>query len=162
MNRKGFVADIGFTIVMMFGIAFSLVIAYVLYSEVKTALDNTPEIAQAQKDQLSDIDGRYKNVFDYMFLTLFVGVVISLIVSSFVLRTEPGLFFLVLIVVTVFGAIAGYLSNSFVEATTGNVLGTSLLNFPITSFIMNNYLVLTVGTSLLMVLVFFAKPGGDL
>ena len=161
MNRKGLVGDIGFNIIMMFGIALSILLAYVLYSEIKDAYQSMPGISQAQVDQLDDIDERYQSVFDYVFLTLAVGIVITLAVTSFLLRSEPGLFFLVLIVVTVFGAIAGYLSQSFAQATSGNVLGTALLNFPIVTYIMNNYLTFSIATSFLMLLVFFAKPGGD-
>jgi hypothetical protein len=144
-------------IVLIFVIAVAAVVTYLLSSSINDALAASP-IDQGGKDLFREQNDRFDNVFDYGILTLFIGVVIALLVTSYVLQTNPGLFFLVLIVVTIFGGISGYLSNAYETMTNDAVLGATAANFPVTNFLMANYMVLIIIVIFLMLIVFFAKP----
>jgi hypothetical protein len=102
--------------------------------------------------------GRMDNVFDYGILTLFVGVLISLLITSYVLQTNPALFFIVVLVVGIMGAVAGYFSNAYNTFINDSTFTTISSNFPVTNFLMNNYLIIVIITVFLMLIVFFAKP----
>lgn len=112
----------------------------------------------AQTTQMNDIKLRYENVFDGVFLTLLIGVIISLLGASFLLRSNAVVFFIMLLVVTILAGLSGYLANAFSQVTTDSVL--SMDKFPITDFVMSNYLGFVVVMIFLMLVVFFAKPSG--
>lgn len=108
---------------------------------------------QEQKDA-------FKNTWDYTFLTVMIASMIGLLILSWYLDSNPAVFFVLIFIVVVVAGLAGFLSNAFADIAGDALLGGSFDNFPITSFIMNNYMMFIIVQVFLMMLVFFGKPGG--
>lgn len=162
------IRDAALYLVMLFVIAISLVIIYVAFDAFNTEIQSAPQFTADSKAILDEQTNRFPTTWDYVFLTVFIGVIISLCILAWVLETQPALFFIIVIVIGIFGAVAGYLANAFEEVILDPILGASASNFPIMSHVISNYLVYIIGAVFLMIIVFFAKPavtgygGGEL
>lgn len=159
VNRKGFATQFIFFICMLAVISIGVVVIYFLYSAMNTAFQSNDQIPAAAKAILNSNDTRFHNVFDYAILTIVVGMMIGLAMISYALRSHPALFFVIMIVVSITGGIAGYLGNAFMETMSTTALSVPAAQFPVTSFIMNNYMIFTIVMGFLMVVAFFANTG---
>lgn len=160
MNRDGFVRDLGLWVVLLFIGAVVIVIGYFSLSIMTTALlDGTP-LSVVDSAKIQQYQDDYENSWDYAFLTIMVASVIGLLILSWVLASNPGMFFLLFIIVMIFAGLAGYLANAWDAIMGDTVFSASVASFPIMDFIIGHYLSTVVVTGLLMLLVFFAKPGG--
>lgn len=144
--------------VLIFMIAVSLVVIFLVFSSFNDAVQSADQFSASNKAQLQTQVTAFPNVWDYTFLTVFFGVIIALCILAWVLDTQPALFFVLVIVIGVFGGIAGYLANAFEELILDPFLSASAANFPIMSHVITNYLFYVIGMMFLMLVVFFAKP----
>lgn len=159
MNRRGFATEMIWFVVIMFVIALAGVIAYEFFRNVNNSVQGMDGniVNTNVKTQFSTSDSRFHLVFDGMFLTLLIGGSIGLMVTSYLLRSNPILFWFMMIIVMLLGAIAGNLSNAFITTITGTQLSTSAALFPMTSFVMANYLVFIIILGFLMIMSFFGN-----
>lgn len=150
--------DLIYMVVMLFLIGLFVIVGYIGFSEMNNAFSNSTLIPQEQKDFFSGQFERYENL-DYTFLTIFICIVIAVLLISWVLATYPAFFVVFFFLVILLSALAGVLANTWIDITTEHeILGIAASNFPITSFIIQNYLIFIMVTAVLMILVFFAKP----
>lgn len=159
-GRKGFAVDLFLTVVLLFVVAIAAVVAWYFMGQIDVAFRNETQISSTISGKFTASTNVLDNTFDAVVLTLLIGIVISLAGISYVLRTNPVMFMLVWLVTIIVGAVAGYLSNAWVNVTSG-VLSTSVNNFPITEFLMQNYMIITIVNAFLMLIIFFGTPGGD-
>ena len=157
-GKRGIITDTALFTVMLFVVAISLLLIYVAYDSISVALDDLDLIPDEHADRFSEGADAFPNTWDYVFLTVFIGVVLGILIISFVLATQPVFFFVFMLVVVVLGALAGYIANAFDEIILNPLIGASAGSFPILSFIMSNYLLFIVVTIMLMLVVFYAKP----
>lgn len=158
MNKKGVISDAILFTIMLFVVAIGLITVYVAYDEIDSALSAQDQIPQEEKDRFSEGADSFQSTWDFVFLTAFIGVVVGVLVISYMLATQPVFYFVFMFVVVVLGALAGYIANAFDTIILDPVLGASALGFPIMSFIMSNYLIFIVVMVMLMLIVFYAKP----
>ena len=160
MNKKGFIIDLFLSVVLLFVIAIGAVISWYFMTEIDQSFRNETQIPASISSKFTTSTNQLDNTFDAVVLTLLIGIIISLAGISYVLKTNPVMFMLVWFVIIIIGAVAGYLSNAWVDVTSG-ALATSVNNFPITEFVMQNYLLITMVNAFIMLLVFFGTPGGN-
>lgn len=152
------IRDVALFVVMVFFVGFGILVVYIGFDEIAGSLQNQSFIPNATADRIQNQADEFPGTWDYTFLTIFIAVVIGVLALSYALRSNPIFFFVFLIVVIVLGGLAGYISNAFEEMTQDSVLGAAAANFPIMSFVFNNYLLFVVAMVMLMIIVFFAKP----
>lgn len=146
-------------IILLFIIAIVTLVIYKFSSSITDSIVNSAGITdQHAKDMIQEQNDRFDNTFDYMFLTLYIGLVISLIAISYVLPTNPVYLFLMIILFIIVVATTGYFANAFIETSNTEALSTITISFPITNFIMTHYLVLNVIAIFLIFIAYFAKP----
>lgn len=160
MTRRGQLSDIATYIVLGFVFSLVFLVGWLFLSTWNTEVQGNDLIPSGAKTEMQSTFGDFGSNFDKMFLLIYIGTLIGTLVLSYVLRTEPGLFFVLLIIVFILSMIAGYLGNAFVTVTEASDLVGVAASFTITTFVMNNYLLLTIINAFLMLVVFFAKPGG--
>ena len=147
-------------VVMIFVIGLSLVISYVAFDGIDTGIQESEVINATEKAFFTEQKNIFSNVWDYTFLTILIAALVGSLILTWAVSSNPALFFVLLMVVVVISALAGYLSNAFETVTEDAVLGAAALNFPIMSFVLNNYLTFMMSMMFLMLIVFFAKPQG--
>ena len=158
MSKRGVISDAILFVVMLFVVAVGLLVVYVAYDDIDGALSNNDQIATEHKDRFSEGADQFPTTWDFVFLTAFIGVVVGILIISYLLATQPVFFFVFMFIVVILGGLAGYIANAFDDIILDPVLSASALNFPIMSFIMSNYLLFVVVTVMLMLIVFYAKP----
>ncbi len=161
MNRKGYVNDIVLFVIIIFVVGVMILIAYMVIDGISTAIGQDPNFGADDKAFISGFRDDFSAVWDYTFLTAFIAGLIGLLVLSWVLQSQPAVFFAILMVVVIVGVLAGSLSNGYEAATDSGILGATATNFPILDYVMSNLLVFVLVTAFLMLIVFFAKPGGE-
>lgn len=153
------IQDAALYVVMIFFVAISLIVVFISYDEISNSFNAiNATIGSDNAARFEEGKDRFPTTWDYTFLTVFIGVMIGVLIISYFLASNPVFFFVFMFIVIVFGGFAGYLSNAFEQIVSDSVLGASAANFPIMSFIMNNYLLFVVATIMLMLIVFYAKP----
>ena len=159
LGKKGFIGDAILGVVLLFVIALIIPVLYVLFSSINTSFQDNAQMDNTSKTLMNNSKDRFTNVWDYAFLTLFLGLAIALMITSYVLQSNPGMFFIILVIVSIIAGVAGYLANAFSDVMSNNtILGASSDNFPITVFILDHYMLSVIVIVFLMLIVFFAKP----
>lgn len=158
MNTRGQLSDMAVMIIFGFviGIVF-LIVWYVLgiWNGIVADSDLIPQTAKDTNDQAF---GNFGEVLDNTFLMVYIGILLAGLVLSYVLRSNPGMFFALLLIVFLFSIVAGYLGNAYTEFANDIAMEGASASFPILGFIMEHYLLCTLVNTTLMIIVFFAKP----
>lgn len=157
MNRKGVFIDSIFFLVMMFAVAVGLVIAWIATKAVLDGLQGAP-IDPTITAEVTTPFYRLGTVWDGVFVVLIVGVSLAILVTSYVLSSNPAFFFVFLLIISLFGIMAGYFANAYEVFESEPLLADGVNDFPATNFIMEHYLYYVIVLVVLMVIVFFAKP----
>lgn len=136
-EKKAQIQDIIFFAVLLFGLAFALVIGRIVLNKFNSALEEgnlqTTESRQALVDW-----GIVWPTFDNMILIVLVLLAIGLIITSFMIPTHP-----IFLVINVFGIfflvfIGAVLSNMYYDIIVSDAdLVSSADNFPKINFVMN-------------------------
>jgi signal transduction histidine kinase len=146
---------------LIFYIGIATLIFFIALDGMNTGVQDSP-IVDTSKTFMSQFTSDFKNSWDYGFLTIVISSMIGLLLLSYVLRGNPGLFFAFIIVIMLLGLFGAFLSNGFSESTSSGILNTASANFPVLTFVMSNLMGFVLVTVVLMTIVFFGKPGGDL
>ena len=153
--RRGQVADMLVVFFFIVFFCFFLLSMYLVWNETNAAFQAADAIPADTKSFFQEQTTHYNSGADYIFLSVFIAFTIGVLILSYFLNSVPLLFWAFWIVIMTFGIAAGYIANAY--DTVANILSTASSNFPIMSFIMNNYLHFTIALGLLMVLVYNAK-----
>lgn len=98
------------------------------------------------------------NRTDYILFTLFIGLVLALIVSSWFVAGNPLFTFLYLIVIVITVVLSAILSNVWESVTGKAIFGTTLANFPLTNNLMQLLPIYMTLIGIVGLVVIFGKP----
>lgn len=130
---KGFISDLMLIGVLLFFFAITIVTSFMFFSGwhnkmVETGFDNPAETSVFNSF----------SIFDSLFALFFLGLIIALFGSVFMLNTHPIFFigvFLVWILVIIFGVV---FANVYETYATNVSISSYAQTFPMTMFIMKN------------------------
>lgn len=158
LHKKGNVIfDTLLVIVVL--IVFSLVsiLGYKIYSDFNTDLQADADINEYAKNMSSDMNTRYPSIFDGAFVLLFILLWVFIIVSSFMIDTHP-IFFVCMLLLSVFVIIiAASLANSWNDVTQDAEFASLLVDFPITVYIIQHYVLYVVMLMFTAMIALYAK-----
>lgn len=161
MNNRGIIDDVFLWVGLLFMVGVGLLLSYIAFDGVNTGIQADSHLTQHSKDQSSSLFSKFPTVFDFTFLVVFVSAFIGMLIISWFLASNPALFFAITFVVVLMGVLAASLSNAFISMTGEGILNTTVQNFPIINHLLSNLVPYVIITAFMMVIVFFAKPGGD-
>lgn len=98
------------------------------------------------------------NSLDYVFLGLFIGLCLALIITGWLIGGEPifmAIYFIIVIVVVI---VANFFAYYWDNISNASVFGTTLAYFPITNHILGNLPVYIAVIGIIGLIVMFAKP----
>jgi len=156
LGKKGFLQDIIFALAILFTFAISTYIALTIWNEYRDNTANTMEDTEAQRDIISNAS-RTLHVLDYAFLMLFMGLLISTIVTAFFIRSHPVMFVLSLILLFVVLLLAVVYANIFEKFEEQSSLDNATNTYRIIPEIMSGFPKYIFGFFILVALAFFAK-----
>ena len=161
MNKKGIFQDGIYIIAAFFIAAIGILVAYAASDLMNDAFQDNTNIPVDTKSQFNDFNTKFPNIFDWVFMTVFIGIIIGGIMLSYIVPANPIIFVVMILFTLVIGGLGGYISNAWESSTNdGGLMQNSASYFTMTDFVMNHFLTIIIIVFLLMTIVFYAKPDG--
>lgn len=157
-NKRGDVTDILIFSILIFTFAIILFIFSFIIPEITDGLragglNNTPEGTSAI-DQLENFGsvGIQRGFFLF-----FVGLIISNLISAFLVRTHPAFLFLYIFLLILTVLVGTYLGNAYDAMRTIPIFADQLASQTLINLVMENFVVIIIGVSALSMVIAFAK-----
>ncbi len=159
--KKGDLPDMLIFLITIFIFAIGLLIMAFVIPEISSGLNlagmNSTSEGQGAIDELTElgVKGMQKG-----FLFLFVGFIIGLMISSFLIRTHPIFIFLYIIFLGITVFLGTFIGNAFEQIATTNALAGTAASQGLITIIMQNIVLITVVVGALSMIIIFAKFSG--
>lgn len=157
-DKKGDVTDILIFLILVFTFAVSFFVLTFVISEISegmlvAGLNNTVEGAGAI-DELSEYG--VKGIQNGFFL-LFVGFIISTLITSFMVRTHPVFMFLYIFVLGLTIFISPYLGNAYDDLVNNPIFAEQLVSQQLINVVMQNIITISLAVGALSMIIVFSK-----
>lgn len=157
-NKKGELTDILIWIIYIFILAVGLFILMYIIPSISTGLrgsglNNSAEGAGAI-NQLEDIG---TSTINNGFMMLFVGLIISMMITSFLVRTHPIFLFLYIFILAITLLLGMYIGNAYNTLSTNSIFSSMVNNASFINLVMNNIVEITLAVGALSMIIVFAK-----
>lgn len=158
LNRKGnAILDTITFMAALFVMAITAFIVFPLNQDINTELQNDPDLAPEAKTIMSDNASRLPSLLDGAFIFFFGMFWAFVVLASAQTDTSP-LFFIFSLIGLIFVFIAGAeLSNSFQDFENEADFAASKTAMPMTSFVMNKFLIILVFISASILIALYGK-----
>lgn len=158
MNRKGELSDMLIFVITIFILAIGLFILMYIVPSITTGLrtaglNSTSEGTSA----IASLDYFSTHTINNGFLMLFVGLIISVMITSFLVRTHPIFLFLYILFLGITILLAFYLGNAYNQLTTNPVFSSMVNTATFSNLVMNNIAEITLAVGALSMIIVFAK-----
>lgn len=157
-SKRGEVSDMLIWLITIFILAVGLfIIIYVVPSisgGLRTAGLNDSTAGANAIDSMEDMAS---GVFNYGFLILFVGLVISLMISSFLIRTHPIFMFLYILFLGITLFVGLYLGNAYDTLKNNAIFSSVVENASFINLVMGHIVEITLAVGALSMIIIFAK-----
>lgn len=161
-SKKGDLPDMLIFIVTIFIFAIGLLIlAFVIPSITDGLNDGGLNESSEGKQTIDELTELGVNGLQKGFFFLFVGLIMSTMITSFLTRTHPIFLFMYIFFLAVTLFIGGFLGNAFEQFAKSPVLVDTLGTQGLISIVMQNIVIITLVTGALSMIVIFAKFAGS-
>jgi hypothetical protein len=158
MNNKGELSDMLVWVITIFIFAVGLfILAYVspqIIGGLKTAGLNS---SSAASNAIEDTQATLGFTINSGFLILFSGFVMSMLISSFLVRTHPIFIFLYIFFLIISLILALYVGNAYYDLQNNSVFVDNQDNTSFINTIMNHLVEITLAVGALSLVVMFSK-----
>ena len=157
MNKKGQFESVLFAIVVI--VIIGIILFFMnhvnekLYGELDEYFEGNEDLNNTEAHlALQDIhDVEKSNIWDWVFLAIFIGMIIQMLVFSFASRTNIA-FFWIFVILSIVILISGVvLSNIWQEIVVNGEFSETIVRFPITNSILGTYY-----PTIIVAIIFFA------
>ena len=138
MNKKGFVGDLSFLIVVFFVFVITIIAVGYMFNAVNDEFQASDGISAEGKEITGELEGKYVSVWDGIALTTFALFAVALLLSVVTIGTRPEFFFLVVIIGIFLLGIAALFANVY-SSVTSTELSTITAEFTYIPLIMSNF-----------------------
>lgn len=157
--KKGSLFDMLWIVIFMFIVAISLIVGTLFYFKVNDAMQSAPGISDSGKTIMTRTHDRFVGWFDYLFLTVFVGVYLLSLVLASQIDVHPVFFPLSLVFFIVFVVLAAVIGNAFYDVASNETIAPYASEYTIIPFIMNNYVKIVLVMAFGLAWVMWGKSG---
>lgn len=137
-NKKGSMIDIIIYSIIIFALALVIIFGYKIMNTFNTEFQGNEDLSSNAKSIISDSQGRYIDLFDGIFLTVFILLAIAIAIGAYFVYLHP-VFFVPALFISIFVIIiAGVLVNAFSDISTDPELSSERGDFTFLPFIMGS------------------------
>ena len=159
--KKGDLPDMLIFLVTIFIFAIGLLIMAFVIPAISNGLNtaglNSTDEAQTAIDEIAELGN---NGMQKGFLFLFVGFIMALMISSFLVRTHPIFMFLYILFLGITVFLGTYVGNAFEQVATSPALAATTADQGLITIVMQNIVVITLVVGALSMIIIFAKFAG--
>ncbi|KKN06157.1 hypothetical protein LCGC14_1080150 [marine sediment metagenome] len=166
MNKKGQIETFIIIIVTLFIVAILLFFLNHLNEKIYTSLDDYFEDSEFNQSEAHQTLEKFQalertNMWDWVFLAVFIGLMIQMIVFSFASKTNIAFFWIFILVGIIILILGVMLSNIWQGIAENPEFATTILRFPITNTLLGtNFPIVIVAFLFIGMIVLFGKfPG---
>lgn len=158
--KKGAAGDVLIIMIIIFVVAISILISIKVFDETNTALQNAGVIPDNAKSILTSFNDKIGNLFNGMFLFLFVGITIVGMILAARVNVTPAFFIfgILLFVITIF--LAAIFTNVYAELGNNSSMVDITAKFNIMNYIMQKLPIFMLIPGTLILVVLYAKMQG--
>lgn len=150
-SRKGNVGDIALIIVVMFSFALIVIIGKNVFVDLNEGMQDAGFMSNRSVSILDNFESNYTTIFDGIFLFVFVGLIVGVAISAFMIKSHPAFFFVTIILLAFFIIIAAIFSNVYEDISTNEAFVDQSADFTVINHIMGNLPVwITIGGALVL------------
>lgn len=160
MQKKGLSYDVAVVAVVLFTFSIVFIVSIFIYNQVASGMQNNTIINQSKATVDVLEQGKVTiNRLDYIFFILFIGMMFSIVISSFFIPANSIFAFMYFIGLVVIVAVSSILSYTFGKITeSGYFNSIAVTNLPITSNIMGNLPMYVTIVGFIAMVLLYAKP----
>lgn len=162
-NKKGqAIFDLVVLIIVVFVFAVVALFGGYIYNELNDEIQADTDFSTEAKASSQSVNDGYAVWFDNAIFFTIILLWIGLLITSFMIDTHP-IFFIITVIFMIFVFIVGMsVSNAYDDIVSDSDLSGYSSNFPKTTFIFNNFLVVLIFIGLSTAAALYAKSGGGL
>lgn len=157
-NKKGDITDILIFVVIIFTLGIGLFIFAYIIPQISSGLS---EVGMNNSEEGASAIG---SLFDFGtvtiqrgFLLLFVGLIISTMITSFFARTHPIFLFLYILILGVTVFLGVYLGRAYQQMVESPIFVTTLSSQGLINIVMNNIITIVIAVGALSMIIIFSK-----
>lgn len=146
--------DVVTIIVVIFVFALVAWIGYTFLKDINTDLQADADLSADAKAVSSNITTRFPAIFDAGFMLILFLLWVAILISSYLIDTNPVFFMVSIIVFAIAILVAMAVNSGYSEMLTDSDFSSFSTDFPMSHFILNNivWVTLIVGLSIGVVL----------
>ena len=159
-NKKGSIEDSIFVIILLFIVAIFLIIMYVVSGAISAAaIPAFENVSAGSSVGMVSVNNIFDNTMNYVYLAIFFGLIISLVVTSFLTPTHP-IFFIFAILIFIGLMIASVALSNIYEAMTSSATFTAAVaHMPIMDYIMLHLPLIAIVIGVLSAIIIYSRAG---
>lgn len=160
-NKKGqgIVLDLVVWMVVVIVLVIIAIVLSPIFTDIKDSLVADPDFNDSSQAVaiITESEDRFPDIMDAITLTVLFFLAVGVVVASFLIDTHPIFFVFAIIIFVVISIIAGIFSETWVSLMEDSNFATVPTDFPITNWVMNNFLVVVLAYAPLIILSLFAR-----
>jgi len=157
-EKKGDLPDMLLFMVTVFILAIGLFIFSFVIPEITDGLSEAGLNESAEGlDAIQQVEEIGTVVIQRGFFFLFVGLIISVMVTSFLSSTHPIFFFMYILFLALAIFLATYLGNAYTQLTSNPIFVERMADQTLINLVMDNIILITLAVGALSFIIIFAK-----
>jgi F0F1-type ATP synthase assembly protein I len=152
--------DILFIALFMFVLGTVILISYLMLNDINDSFQDQEGMSAKGKEIISDSESRFTSNFDAIFGFVFIGISIAVIISAFMIDTNPVFMIISLILVIFFIIVAALMSNAYYEVESNSAFSDFAEDFRLMHFFMNNLAYYVLIEGVLVMIALYTRTGG--
>jgi len=143
----------------VFALAIGAFVAYFINDTYTSEMLKVDEINNSQPTrEVLEASQETANRLDYIVFSVFLGMVLALMVTSWFVAGNPVFMFVYFIMMIIGVALSAINSNIWSDVSTASVFGSQVAAFPLTNHILSYFPIYMAAVGLIGLVVMFAKP----
>ena len=160
MNKKGSIEDSILIVILLFITAIIFVFAYVINGAISSAAAPAFEsVAAGSSVGLTTVDAIFDTTINYVYLAVFFGLIISLVVTSFLTPTHPIFYIFAIIIFIALMIVSVVLSNAYEMITSSSTFTSAVNHMPIMDYLMLHLPTIAIVIGVLGAIIIFSRAG---
>jgi hypothetical protein len=157
MNKKGSFADLLYLalVVLVLGIMFT--VGWAIFSKVNDKFQDNSQISTLGKEMMQSSTDRYVELFDNLFLTVFISMYIASLILAWNVDISPVFFFLSIFIFVLLVIVTASFGNAFWDYSQQTTISGYVDDFNIIPFVFNNLVQVFVVMGFGLMVVMYAK-----
>lgn len=158
MNNKGnMVIGIVLLIVVVFTAGLTGLFMNNIVDEINTEIQTDNSFNNESKQIMSGVEETYNPTVDYIIGLILVLSWLFILVLAWNGNEHPMLYILLIVILIILAIVGAVLSNAWEDVTTEDEFSSAPANFPITNYLLTNFLVVIVLIGFSAFIIMFIK-----